>query len=116
MNAKKCDRCGQYYTINDLPPYIPVIDPNFRAGCTIDLCNDCIELFYDWLYTSYYFTEQSKKGFGTPSCKQSCGHCRHFMDINEKRKKRECEFGKKWRDVDEICEKWEPKTNEKEVI
>ena len=115
MNAKRCDRCGQYYTINDLPPYIPVIDPQYRAGCDLDLCADCIELFYEWMYTDYYFTEQAKKGFGTPVCRQSCGRCRHFVN-DGKRKPRECEFGKEWRDVDEICEKWEPKTNPKEAI
>lgn len=115
MNAKKCDRCGKYYTINELPPYIPVIDPQYRAGVDLDLCIECIGSFYDWMYTDYYFTEQAKKGRGTPDCKQSCGRCRHFVN-DGKRKLRECEFGKEWRDVDEICSKWEPKTNPKEVI
>ena len=114
MNAKKCDRCGQYYTINELPPYIPVIDPQYRAGSDIDLCVECIESFYEWMYTDYYFTEQAKRGRGTPVCRQSCGRCLHWVH-DGKIKLRECELGNKWRDVDEICSKWEPKTNQKEV-
>lgn len=115
MDAKKCDRCGEYYTINDLPPYIPVIDPRYNAGCELDLCAECIESFYEWLYTDYYFTEQAIRGRRTPVCRQSCGRCRHWVN-DCIRKLRECELGNKWRDVDEICGDWEPKTNPKEVI
>ena len=112
MNVKRCDRCGEYYTINDLPPYIPTIDPQYRAGCELDLCIDCIESFYQWMYTDYYFTEQAKKGYGTPLCRQTCGRCRHWV---KDEKQWVCEFGKKWRNVDEICDKWESQTNIKDL-
>ena len=115
MNAKKCDRCGQYYTINDLPPQIPVINPRYRPEDDIDLCAECIESFYEWLYTDYYFTEQEIRGRRTSVCRQSCGRCRHWVHDGI-RKLRECELGKDWRDVDEICSDWEPKTSPKEVI
>ena len=60
-SAKKCDRCGNYYDANTKYPrnsrYIcglsTLISHGFgyevKQGAEYDLCDECLESFYNWL-------------------------------------------------------------------
>ena len=64
-NAKKCDRCGDYYDANtkyEIPSYLNTrhaigistlvsSDLNYptEPGIRYDLCDKCLESFYNWL-------------------------------------------------------------------
>ena len=64
-NAKKCDRCGDYYDANtkyEIPSYLntrhaigisTLVSCNFSCptepGISYDLCDKCLESFYNWL-------------------------------------------------------------------
>lgn len=106
MNAMKCDRCGRYYTLDDLPPYLPVITLEFRSGCTIDLCRECVISFEDWIHTDYFFNDQVKRGHGIPASQQHCFRCVYWgSDVP-----RSCTIGREFRmPTEKICDKWEPK-------
>ena len=106
MKAYQCDRCGEFYSDNDLPPYIPDIVPSFRSGCKLDLCPSCIDHFNTWLHTEFYFADQVKRGHGFPCVVQECRKCKHWIfkdDIGFV-----CDFGWKWRPTSLICKKWTP--------
>lgn len=55
MNAKKCDKCGVFYTHN----HKVVVDGMYMTGFTViskstnlrtvDLCDDCAQHLVDWL-------------------------------------------------------------------
>lgn len=107
MKAYKCDRCGCYYDLNDLPSSIPNITPAFREGIDLDLCPDCIRDFEEWLHRAYYYTEQIKTGHGIPVSQQTCGRCVHNK-LTDDRKQRYCELGNEWRSTETICKQWEP--------
>ena len=106
MKATKCDRCGRFFTINEQLPYIPVITPSYRSGVSLDLCNECINSFNDWLHTDYYFDEQVKLGHAIPESEQYCFKCA-FWD--EKSTPRKCSVGRAYRPRETICDKWKPK-------
>ena len=64
-NAKKCDRCGNYYDANtkyEIPSYLDtryaigistLVSFDFNCetepGISYDLCDKCLESFYNWL-------------------------------------------------------------------
>lgn len=105
MKAMKCDRCGTFYTLNDLPPYLPEITPEFRNGVSLDLCHECIDNFNEWLHTHYYFHEQLKFGHGIPCSEQSCGRCVNWV-LDKDRKEYVCSLGKPYRSTDTVCTHW----------
>lgn len=53
MNAKKCDRCGKYFDLNNhylelkTKPIIDQTEPMF--GFEFDLCKDCQQDFKDFM-------------------------------------------------------------------
>lgn len=105
MNAMKCDRCGEFYTLNELPPYMPNITPEFRSGVSLDLCPECIVDFNAWLHTTYYFNEQLKMGHAIPCSIQSCGRCANWVYDKDK-KERVCSLGNPYRSTDTVCTQW----------
>lgn len=105
MKAFRCDRCGEYFNINDLPPYIPNIVPTHNWGYSLDLCPTCIAGFAIWLHTEFYFDEQVKRGNGFPSAVQECSKCKHW--IYKKDTGCVCDMGKSWRPTTTICDMWE---------
>lgn len=107
MNAMRCDRCGKFFTINDMPPYIPNITPEFRSGVQLDLCTECIDSFNEWLHTDFYFSEQVKMGHAIPLTQQSCGKC-VFWKFVSRQDGCQCSLGRNWRDTDTVCDKWKP--------
>lgn len=57
-DAKKCDRCGKFYTNNDrqfrvnggYPVRIDMVDRNgWTLGNGFDLCEDCMKELWHWL-------------------------------------------------------------------
>lgn len=57
MNAKKCDRCGKYYTYGDFVRYdggaITIFSNTGKkvidSKTTYDLCDDCADEFKKWM-------------------------------------------------------------------
>ena len=59
-NAKRCDRCGKFYSEKDkefkinkndkhIPSWIEIINTNDMAICAYDLCEQCMKDLYRWL-------------------------------------------------------------------
>lgn len=57
-NAKKCDKCGVYYTLDDrkfkingrIPAYIDIYTRNSMiVASEIDLCEQCMKDLWHWL-------------------------------------------------------------------
>ena len=56
-NAKKCDRCGAYYTLDDrkfkingkIPAYIEIYTRNGVIVSSVDLCEQCMKDLWHWL-------------------------------------------------------------------
>ena len=73
-NAKKCDRCGNFYTLPLDSIYVKTVngDPtvvsigNNHNG--LDLCEDCRVSFIDW------WTDGKKE---IPIIEKSCGTCKY---------------------------------------
>lgn len=64
-NAKKCDRCGNYYSMNEKKTTIAghrlckmrlynIYGVDFRE---LDLCDDCAAELWRWLYNEVCFVE-----------------------------------------------------------
>lgn len=59
-DAKRCDRCGKFYSEKDkefkinkngvhIPSWIKMIDTDDRLICSYDLCEQCMKDLYHWL-------------------------------------------------------------------
>lgn len=44
MNAKKCDRCGKYYTLENSNQQYALCRRSLRYLTPFDLCDDCYDL------------------------------------------------------------------------
>ena len=64
-NAKKCDRCGEYFDYSSKGFNHLMLDNSYRLGNNIksfDLCPKCMDVLGSWLKSKAMFVPLDRKG------------------------------------------------------
>lgn len=68
MDAKKCDRCGSFYTLKNDGRVFTIHKRIFPSNLTLDLCPKCYEDLIDFIenpgVVSVCFKGQKEEGLG----------------------------------------------------